>query len=195
MSSVKIKSCDYDNYKDYKKAYDKHRNEVNKEKNKKYREELRKKNPNIYKEQYEKRKQYNKQYYQEKRKNEDWIEEQKIKCNEYKKNNKKTLAEYTREYRKSYNGCRAHKFGDWKKNNLKMTDDEYSKIFDRWYSSVKCELCNEEYNKKNQKCMDHHHSSGSFRNICCNKCNIKLANVDRQKDKVLLELHRYMYLR
>lgn len=55
----------------------------------------------------------------------------------------------------------------------------------------KCELCLETYKSEKHRCMEHHHSSGHFRHICCSKCNNKLGVVDRKKNIVLLELHKY----
>mgnify|MGYP003147223440 CR=1 FL=1 len=138
------------------------------------------------------RKEYLKKYYQKKKEDKEWVEQQKIACNEYKKRNKKSCKEKARLYKKTYEGKKSHKISEWKiKLKLKETLERLDYIFDRWYFSKNCEVCNIEYSDSIIKCMDHHHASGHFRCICCNRCNVKLGVLDNKIRSVLLELHRY----
>jgi hypothetical protein len=70
---------------------------------------------------------------------------------------------------------------------------DYYDIYDRFYSTTKCEVCNVKLEGKGsqKKCVDHHHLSGEFRNIICCKCNCERNKIDRKYNFVLLELHRY----
>lgn len=137
-------------------------------------------------------KDYRKNYYQKKREDPEWVEEQKIACQKYKQANKKKCSERASAYKKTYQGKKSHKKSEWvRKSGLKETDKRLDYIFDRWYFSLQCELCEIEYKNDRDKSMDHHHASGHFRCVCCNKCNQKIAKVDRIKGRVLLELHRY----
>ena len=161
-------------------------------------------NPDYYKKQWKKRKakhteeaklklkEYRKQYYTNKRKNNpEWVEEQKKKCNEYKRKNYASLKLKQRAYKKTYIGKRAHKISDWKRRNkLKETNERLYYIFDRWNDATNCELCLKQL-KPSQKCMEHHHASGHFRNVVCVGCNNFIAKVERNNRKCLLELHRY----
>tara|TARA_R100001591_G_scaffold4386_1_gene10098 strand:+ start:1690 stop:2280 length:591 start_codon:yes stop_codon:yes gene_type:complete len=192
MEMEKVSSLDYDDYKEYKREYGKVYNQKNKEKRQEYMKKRLQEDPDYYKKQYQKRKEYSKQYYQKRRENKDWVEEQKVKCNEYKEKNKLTLAEHTAEYKKTFTGKKAHKISEWKRRHgLKETPERCELIFSQWFNSEICELCNQQYKNKNQRCMEHHHPSGHFRYICCVPCNNKLASTDRKKMSVLLELHRY----
>lgn len=167
-----------------------------------YLERKKKEDPDFYKkdwakrkkakEQNENRKDYFKEYYANKRKNNpQWAEEQRQKCREYKLKNHKSLKEKQRAYKKTYIGKRSHKICEWRtKRNLKETDERMVVIFDRWYNATNCELCNKKF-KPRQKCMEHHHSSGHFRNIACSQCNSYVGKIDRRKAIYLLELHRY----
>jgi hypothetical protein len=101
-------------------------------------------------------------------------------------------AEWQRNYRKTYKGCRAHKISEWRtKHKMKHTLDEFQSIFHVWYEAKTCQTCHKEFNKKNFKCLDHHHLSGSYRYVCCNRCNNQLGTMDKLKSDLLLELHRY----
>ena len=120
----------------------------------------------------EKIKEYRIKYYKENK--EEIKKDSKIRCKKWRNEN---------QYKIFYYRCLS--------NGFKHTDKELKEIFKRREESTKCELCNTKYKNNYDKHTDHHRSSGSFRNICCNKCNINIGVVDRKKDKVLLELHRY----
>jgi hypothetical protein len=188
---MEVKSCDYDNYTDYKREYDKQYRIKNKDK-------IKEQNKNKdHAKQYQKRKKKlgktPAEYYKQKRlNNPDWVKEQNQKSREYKSKNKETLAQKTRTYKKTYQGKKSHKISEWRTRcNLKETPEKCELIFARWFYSKKCELCLEPYKTIRHRCMEHHHASGHFRHICCSSCNNKLGKVDRQRQSVLLELHRY----
>jgi hypothetical protein len=133
--------------------------------------------------------------YQKKREDKEWVEDQRLKSLEYKKKNKTELAIKTAIYKKTFKGKMSHKISEWKsKHKLKETPERLWLIFARWWYSQRCELCNLPYKNDRDKCMEHHHQSGHFRCICCQNCNQKLAQTDRKKQYVLLELHRYSIL-
>ena len=179
---------DYATYQEYQSAYNKARWEQDKEKFK----EMNKNKD--YKAEYQKRKAkgYTAKYYQDKRKeNPNWVEEQKIKCNEYKKKNKETLAQKTAAYKKTYQGKKSHKISEWKnKSGLKEIPERLDEIFNRWYYSTECELCNKPYKSDKDRCMEHSHDTGHFRSICCSSCNNSMGRIDRQRHRLMLELHR-----
>ena len=144
----------------------------------------------------EKAKAYRKKYYQE------YYQKNKEKRKEYDrqyrqtekvKEKKKWDGEWgTKKYRQTYTGLKSHRKSEWKtKNNIIFYD------FDDWYdnrfiNATHCELCNTEFiNKKNVRCCDHDHLSRYNRFVCCNKCNTYVGGIDRKKNILLLELHRY----
>ena len=73
------------------------------------------------------------------------------------KNNPKTLAIYS-----------------WKRQGL---IGDYESIYQRYMNTTHCDRCNILLDKINFKCMDHCHSTGKFRNILCNSCNIMMFDV------------------
>jgi len=145
------------------------------------------------------RKEYFKEYYQRKRLDPEWVENQRILCNQYKATNREKAYARSSAYKKTYVGKRSHKISEWKsKNNLRESRERMEYIFDRWYFSSECELCGKEYSGsrgKDSKCMDHHHASKHFRCVCCSECNVRVGIVENKMRSVLLELHRYYYLR
>ena len=62
----------------------------------------------------------------------------------------------------------------WRGRGLICREGEtYKDIYYHVMSVNNCELCNIEFDElsKNQRCMDHCHVSGYFRNVLCRKCN------------------------
>ena len=57
----------------------------------------------------------------------------------------------------------------WKKYGL-ITND-FDSIYTRYINSTNCEKCKHNYSYWT-KCMDHCHTTGSFRNILCQRCNV-----------------------
>tara|TARA_R110000772_G_scaffold73953_4_gene161397 strand:+ start:1581 stop:2018 length:438 start_codon:yes stop_codon:yes gene_type:complete len=57
----------------------------------------------------------------------------------------------------------------WKQSGLIM--DNFEEIYNRYITQTHCELCNKEFTISIDRCMDHNHTTGEFRNIVCNKCN------------------------
>ena len=82
---------------------------------------------------------------------------------------------------------------NWKKQGFKHDEDFFNELCIKYQNTTNCELCNVEFTKlgNNKKVTDHHHSSGSFRNICCSKCNNNRAKIDYNHLRVMMDLHRY----
>jgi len=107
----------------------------------------------------EKRKEYLKQYYKK-----------------YYLENKAKQKKISKEYRLTDNGIKTMTIGNWKSRGVIDEDgDNYEKMYKIYLSVKYCERCNcqlnqEDYNSK--KCLDHDHTTGYFRNIVCNFCNL-----------------------
>jgi hypothetical protein len=59
----------------------------------------------------------------------------------------------------------------WKKNGLKESDEFIEELYNRYIVASHCELCNKQFKSSQDRCMDHCHKTGKFRNIACNSCN------------------------
>ena len=141
-----------------------------------------------------KRKEYEKKYHKKRREDPLWVEKDKERQKKYKSTEtyKQLRKDYEKKYRNSYEGKKSIKISEWKtKKNWKETNDRFEFIFNKWFYTTNCDLCNKEFIKKNDKCADHEHNTGTFRAICCNKCNQALAVIDRKRMLVCLEIHRY----
>lgn len=73
------------------------------------------------------------------------------------------------------------KIRKWVSRGLNHTEEELNEILKIFYNTTNCNLCDKLLTSKNcgsQKCMDHNHSTGKFRQILCKSCNI---HCDRKK--------------
>ena len=63
----------------------------------------------------------------------------------------------------------------WKLRGLLWTsEEEFEEIYQRYFESTHCELCNKPYKSNFDRHMDHAHfidKFGWFRNVVCNRCN------------------------
>lgn len=80
----------------------------------------------------------------------------------------------------------------WKSQGMKSQN--WYDVFDRYYSTNKCELCNVKLEglSKYKKCLDHHHLTGEVRNIVCAVCNCERNKLDNRHIRLMLEMYRYI---
>ena len=123
-----------------------------------------------------------------------WREENKAKIAErdkkYRKDNKEKIAEKNKkyyqentvkitEYNKKYNqaeeGKKSKRISRWKQSGV--ISEDFDALYDYYLIVDKCEECNIELVEvgagANKKCLNHDHTTGLFRDILCNGCNIK----------------------
>ena len=70
---------------------------------------------------------------------------------------------------------------NWKSKGLNCDLLELEIIYYRYINAEFCELCNKEFKTRHDRCMDHSHETGYFRNIVCNSCNQRKS--DRKLSK------------
>jgi len=134
----------------------------NKEKKKQYRKDNKEKIKIQKAEYYQKNKEYNKKYYQN---NKEYHQQ-------YYENNKEKYIEYKKEYRKTDKGIKISRLSCWKARGL--ISEDYDKIYERFILTKECDNCGIQLDEDSntRKCMDHSHTTGEFRNILCNLCNV-----------------------
>ncbi len=68
----------------------------------------------------------------------------------------------------------------WK--SIGLITDEFETIYKQYIYSTNCELCGNKYKARNDRCMEHSHETGEFRNICCRSCNQRKRDVKIRSD-------------
>jgi len=113
----------------------------------------------------------------------------KEKRKEYRETHKEEIKEYMKEYNKTPNGIKSYTKSSWKSYGLiDSYKDNYEKLYNLYLNTNKCNICKYEFDNSNRRCMDHNHSTGKFRQILCNRCNIQDNWI---KVKAVMIIQRY----
>ena len=87
----------------------------------------------------------------------------------YEREKVKILAQ-SKAYRKTPSGIKTQAVSKWKRRGV---IGDLSKIYDeRYLHCTHCEVCNKEFSSKSDRCLDHDHETGLFRQVLCQNCNI-----------------------
>ena len=74
---------------------------------------------------------------------------------------------------------RSEKMYKWRYIGLVFESEaEFKAIYERLIYATKCELCDKTFTKSRDRQMDHCHDTGKFRNIVCNRCNQRKADIE-----------------
>ena len=90
-----------------------------------------------------------------------------------------------RRWTKTPKGQKSERKKLWKKRGLNM--DTFYYVYPIFLNATHCERCGVEFedNKgRNQKCMDHCHVTGMFRNVVCRNCNLNVIPHIGKKIKI-----------
>jgi len=63
-----------------------------------------------------------------------------------------------------------HAIYKWKMRGLIC--DDYNALYETYIKTMECQHCQTEFTKNNKRCLDHDHTTGLFRKIICNRCNV-----------------------
>ena len=96
----------------------------------------------------------------------------------YQLDHKEELNQKQRLYNKTPAGIKSTRISKWRFRGVKDNyNDNYETIYNIYESTKYCDECKIELNiegdDRTRKCLDHCHTSGYFRNILCQSCNIR----------------------
>jgi len=89
----------------------------------------------------------------------------------YFRNRERSLAT-TKIYNATPEGYKIQTIGCWKKRGINC-DEEWDEVYDWWLNVKTCDICDKEFEKSRNKCLDHDHTLEGYnvRGILCKKCN------------------------
>ena len=103
-------------------------------------------------------------------------EKQKAYLKEY--HSKQKQKDYRYKYYNTPKGKKSKMISNWKQFGLIETEQyTFDELYEAYLYCSECEECGVELvggsKAPNRKCLDHDHTTGIFRNILCNTCNVK----------------------
>jgi len=64
----------------------------------------------------------------------------------------------------------------WKKRGLIAKEEEIEALYSKYIYTTLCDLCQKEFKSSKDRQMEHNHETGEFRNIVCQRCNLRKAD-------------------
>ena len=92
---------------------------------------------------------------------------QKVK--EYKQKNKDNIKQYNKEYRQTENGKKTNRISEWKKYGV--IHDNFDELYKLYLNTTECMVCKKTFKNTKDRCLDHDHETGEYRQILCRYCN------------------------
>ena len=90
-------------------------------------------------------------------------------CRKSNAKRKEKMAEW---HRTNANHYKNRTISNWKR--IGVIYDDYDKLFEEYNKETHCWICNKEFDKRNNRHLDHDHATGEPRYICCRGCNTKV---------------------
>ena len=76
---------------------------------------------------------------------------------------------YNKMYYQTPNSKKLHAISHWKQYGL--IHEDYSALYEAYLQATHCDVCKTVFKPSNDRCMDHDHDTGLFRQFLCKSCN------------------------
>tara|TARA_R110000744_G_scaffold155598_1_gene270981 strand:- start:64 stop:396 length:333 start_codon:yes stop_codon:yes gene_type:complete len=86
----------------------------------------------------------------------------------YRQNNKEHISEQKKEYYQTPAGKKAETMSKWRRRGVINVTDE---MYNHYIATTHCECCSKEFSSSRDRCLDHDHVTGAYRQILCCSCN------------------------
>ena len=112
-------------------------------------------------EQKERKKEYMREYYLK----------NKQKLNQQHSNYKLNNIDKIREYSQTPNGKKSSRITDWKRRGV--IHDDFDELYSLYIATTECMVCHTTFKDSTDRCLDHSHITGEYRNVLCRACNTR----------------------
>ena len=89
----------------------------------------------------------------------------------YREKKHEKIAEYQKAYNQTPAGKKSLTIGQWKYTGL--IHDDYDTLYETYLQTTNCDVCKSTFKDTFDRCMDHDHSNGLFRQFLCRACNTR----------------------
>ena len=78
---------------------------------------------------------------------------------------------YKRAWFQTPHGKKVERINKW--SHLGLKHDDMDALYDLYLSTTHCDVCEKQFKNNRDRCMDHDHDTGLFRQILCRSCNTR----------------------
>ena len=89
---------------------------------------------------------------------------------QYYKDNTKECKERIKNWKKTPNGQKYLALNNWKRYGV--IHDNFDELYELYINTTECNVCNKTFKNTKDRCLDHDHDNGQFRQVLCQSCNI-----------------------
>lgn len=112
---------------------------------------------------------------------------------EYRRKHKEAIAAARIIYTNSTHGKKVYNMKSWKFNGLTLQEGEtMDDIYERYINTNKCDICRKVFENSKDRCMDHDHTTGFFRQILCRRCNVFDRWEAKQRKDAEIVIYRFI---
>ena len=86
---------------------------------------------------------------------------------QYRLDNKERI----KEYQQSPTFKKSHTISDWKQRGV--IHDDYEQLYSLYIVTTECMVCHTTFKDSTDRCLDHSHITGEYRNVLCRACNTR----------------------
>jgi len=87
---------------------------------------------------------------------------------EWNKANKEAVSAWHKAYNQTDLGIKKRRMNNWRFRGVNDVNEE---LYEYYKNCVKCEACGNSFTESSNKCLDHDHKTGDFRQVLCRGCN------------------------
>jgi hypothetical protein len=73
------------------------------------------------------------------------------------------------EYSKTPHRKKSMRIAQWKLRGV--IDNDYNALYEQYLEATNCEACKSVFKSTRDRCLDHNHDTGMFRQFLCRSCN------------------------
>ena len=93
--------------------------------------------------------------------------------------NKDKIKKQKADWYRTEKGKKSDTMASWRKQGVNNVTDE---MYDRYKNNHRCDVCKIEFKNSTDRCLDHDHETGDFRQVLCRDCNIQDRWIDKIKE-------------
>tara|TARA_R100001594_G_scaffold150266_1_gene210779 strand:- start:387 stop:908 length:522 start_codon:yes stop_codon:yes gene_type:complete len=107
-------------------------------------------------------------------------EKRKEYVRKYQSKNKEKLKVYSKNYYSKPKGKKIMRIANWRQ--IGIEDEDLDLVYEIYVKETKCWICDKKFKNARERHLDHCHTTGEIRYICCRDCNLHILTNNQDKE-------------